>query len=263
MDRFTKAIEQARKSQRKDSPLSKGNFSKRIELSQDILSTNRVINPNSSNPVADSYRLLRTRTLQRMRQSDWNILGVTSTAAGAGKTLTSINLAIAIAMETNQPVILIDADLRSPSVCRTLGIGDEAGLVEYVRSGKEVSFQSFLIETSIKNLLVFPCSKRSEATSEVLTSEKMRKLFDELKSLKPSFVIVDLPPIFVGDDVVALSSYLDAALLVVEDGVTKTRDLVNAATLLDQTTLLGTVLNKSKSGQSDRYYGHYASKAET
>ncbi len=260
MDRFTKAIEQARRTQRKEAPLFKSDQFKVVELSAGVLRDSKVVDQKGSNVVADSYRLLRTRVLQRMRQSDWNILGISSTSPGAGKTLTAINLAMAIAMETNQPVILVDADLRNPSVCRVLGIPEQPGLVDYVKSGIDAGFQNFLLKTSIDNLFVFPCTKKAAATSEVLTSPKVRKFVEELRLLKPSFVVFDLPPIFVGDDVVAFSSHLDAILLVVEDGKTKAQELKAAVELLDQTTVLGTVLNKARSGSSEHYYGHYGGK---
>lgn len=268
MDRITKALELARE---KRGTLGGGHAAalqpavlagdtthglvREVEISPEFLREQKIISGFSDQPMADSYRLLRTRLLQRMRQNGWTTLGVTSTAPNAGKTLTSINLGVAIAMDSNHSVLLVDVDLRKPDVHKVFGITPEYGLVEYLTSN--VSLADVLISPGIERFVFLPCVEKTQGTSEMLATKKMVHLVEQLKAQSPSrIVIFDLPPILVGDDVVAFSSNLDAVLLVVEDGKTDSRHLARAAELLEGTHLIGTVLNKSRESVAE-HYGHY------
>ena len=111
------------------------------------------------------------------------------------------------------------------------------------------------INPGLDRLVVLPGSEPIANSSETLASPKMARLVNELKTRYPSrFVIFDLPPILSADDALAFSPHVDAALLVVEDGVTTKDDLARSVELLKQTELLGTVLNKTSERQTAYYY---------
>lgn len=206
--------------------------------------------------VSDRYRLLRTRVIQVLRMKGRNTFGVTSPGPRDGKTLTSINLAISLAREGGFKVVLVDADLRKPSVADDLGIAAEKGLIDYLSSPLELA--DVMIATDIENLFIVP-GRRAEAAvavPELLSSDKMRQLIDQLRGRDRYIIVVDLPPVRLGDDVVALAPYLDGILMVVREGVTAINELKDSAELLKDFTILGTVLNQS-SDRKLHFEGYY------
>lgn len=246
MDRFTKAIQNARRFNNKSESFLNEVVLEEATFSNDWLAENKIITYDLNNRITDSYRLLRTRILQRMNDNEWTLLGITSPESDSGKTVTAINLAIALSMDVNRSVILVDCHLRSPGVANALGLDEDfIGLIEYLSSNDE-DFRHFLVKPQINNLYILPCEKKDAVASEILTSPKMRSFLNELKTLGSCIVLFDLPPVLVGDDVIAFSANLDAIMLVVEDGKTNSNDLSQAAQLLERTPLLGSVLNKSQ-----------------
>jgi capsular exopolysaccharide synthesis family protein len=219
--------------------------------------------PGAEDPVIlDRYRLLRTRVLQHMRASGRRSLGITSAVAGAGKTLTTINLAMSIARDQANTVIVVDADLRKPSTAQDLGIPVEKGLIDFL--SVEMPLDDVLVCPGIENLLILPGRREDPAkvTPELLSHERMDRLVAALRARKDAIVIVDLPPILVGDDVVAFAPQLDSLLLVVDEGGTDVTSLKRAMELVQNVNILGVVLNKSddNSGGGEGYY-HYGAGA--
>lgn len=214
--------------------------------------------------VADKYRMLRTQLLQRMRVSGWRRLAVTSPGPKAGKTLTSINLAISIARDGDQRVVLIDADLRKPSISLELGLDTTVGLIDHLATGVPLEELAVAPE-DIANLTIVPGRRvdPSEVRPELLNSKRMAALLDRIsRSSEPTIVIVDLPPVFVGDDVILVAEHMDCVLLIVEEGSTDVEELKTAAELLEDFNLIGTVLNKSTERRREMTgYYHAASKA--
>ena len=209
--------------------------------------------------VSDQYRLLRTRVIQAMRQHGWRSVGVTSAGARVGKSLTSINLAISMARDGAYDVVLVDADLRRPSTAGMLGIDDGPGLIDYLTT--DVGLEAVLVRPDVDKLTILPGRSDSSgvAVPELLTSKKMIGLMSVLQQrTKSSLVVVDLPPILVGDDVIAVAPLFDCLLLVVAEGSTEIEELRKAAELVKNYNVLGTVLNKSseKAKRNAGYYYH-------
>jgi capsular exopolysaccharide synthesis family protein len=233
----------------------------------EFLKERRIITPGADAAVIDAYKLLRTRVLHRLRQNHWNVLGVTSAGASTGKTLTAINLAISIAMSHDQTVLLVDADLRKPAVHRYMGLEVSAGLPDYLSAGAEV--EDLFINPGIPRMVILPGVSPDDRgrgqSSELLASPRMSDLVDELKSRYETRIIVfDLPPVLVGDDVVAFAPALDAVMLVVEDAQTQSDEFSQTVDLLDNVDILGVVLNKSKAraeGYGD-YYNYERSRSD-
>lgn len=215
-----------------------------IDVSRSVLQEKRIVSGYEQGGFTDAYKILCTQVLQKMRDQGWNALAVTSPGEGEGKTLTAINLAISISMEINQTVLLVDANLRHPSVHEYFSIKGELGLSDYLTTGKPL--EELLIHPGIGHFVILPGGKPLLNSSEMLGSPKMATLVQELKQRYPSrIVLFDLPPLLSAADAMAFAPYVDAALLVVEEGKTRNEDIVRAADLLNSTHLIGTVLNKS------------------
>jgi len=216
-----------------------------VQASPELLKENRIIDPNShDDAISNAYKIIRTRLLQQIRQNDWNTLAITSPGPGEGKTTTAINLSIALSMSLDYTVLLVDMDFRRPSIHTCFGIQPAAGLSDYFIN--KTPLEDILLNPGIERLTLLPQRSSREISSEILSSYRMSKLVDELKTRYPQrLVIFDLPPVLEGDDVLAFSSCAEATLLVVEDGKTNSKDLARAADLLQHANLIGSVLNKS------------------
>ena len=224
-----------------------------IPVTQETLRAQRVVAQDAGEPMADAYKLLRTRVLQNMRQNHWNSLAITSPAQGQGKTLTSVNLAVSLAAEVNQTVLLVDLDLRRPQLHNLFGVSPQIGLHDYIENDAELS--TVLFNPGIERLVVLPNGKSYSRSSEMLSSPKMVDLIDELKSRYPNrFVIFDLPPLLAADDVLTFLPHIDAVLLVVEERKTLRGDVKRSLDLLANANLIGTVLNNSSDSNQGYYY---------
>ena len=215
-----------------------------VTIDEDTLQRHRILTGHHS-PFADAYKILRTQVLHRLQENGWNMLGVTSPRDGEGKTLTSINLAIALASEPTQTVVLVDADLRAPRIHEEFGLEPGDGLVECLLDGRSVD--DVLFHPGLGRLIVLQGGRVTKQSAEVLTSPRMTALVKELKHRYASRVVIfDLPPVLDRPDVLAFSPRLDALLLVVEDSKTSGPDLQQAIQVLKGgAPILGTVLNKA------------------
>ncbi len=226
-----------------------------IRLDPDVLEENRIIMGLNNGQSADLFRVLRTNILKQLRENNWNSFFVTSATPDAGKSVTAINLAIAIALEGNQTVLLVDADLRRPSISHHLGLENEFGFIDYLAGN--VALEDILIHPSIKNLVIIPGKDSKINKSESIASPRMINFIKEIKSRYASRIIIfDIPPIFVADDALLYMSYCDAALFVVEDERNTTDELQHAMHVLEETNLLGLVLNKSRQPLPSYKYGY-------
>lgn len=215
-----------------------------VVIPDEVLQRHRIQTGRESNQVSDAYKILRTQVIHRLRENNWNVLGVTSPKDGEGKTLTSINLAIALAAEPTQTVLLVDADLRAPHLHEELGLESNGGLTEFLLDGR--SIEDMLIFPDLGRLILLLGGRGTDHSSDVLTSPRMSALGKELKHRYASrIVIFDLPPVLDQADVLAFTPQLDALLLVVEDGKTTESEFQQAMqTLKGSVPILGTVLNK-------------------
>ena len=216
-----------------------------INIPEEVLASKHIIASQYSNPQSGVFRMLRTQVLQKMRENNWQTIAVTSPTAGEGKSLVASNLALAMAMESNQTVLLVDLDLRNPRVSDYYSLGAEVGLRDYLEG--DIELADMLINPGIQGLVILPGKGRAENSAELLSSAKMMNLASNLKEKYDSrMIIFDMPPILQTDDVLLASKYIDCTLLVVEDGKNKEAELVKATQLLDSRKLIGSVLNKSE-----------------
>lgn len=230
------------------------NQTRTIRVNDELLRERRVILVDDNDAITDAYKVLRTHVLQRLRTNQWTTLAVTSPTKGNGKTLTSINLAISLAREVNQSVLLVDMDLRHPSIHSYFLADEHPGISEFLTDDTELS--EILFNPGVERLVILPGNKTFVNSSEMLSSPKMIRLVDEIKSRYPDrIVLFDMPPLLSCDDMIAFSPYVDAIMLVVEEGVTLREELQRAYQLMDEKPIIGTVLNKSEDRGSA--YGYY------
>jgi protein-tyrosine kinase len=216
-----------------------------VNIEKNFLQERRIISGLEKSEFTNAYKILRTQVFQRLRENGWNSLAVTSPGLNEGKTLTAINLAISLAMEVNYTVLLVDADLRHPRVHSYFGIDAEYGLSDYLTADKPLS-ELLIHPEEIPGFVILPGGKPLANSAEMLNSPKMVRLVEELKTRYPSRIILfDLPPLLGAADTLAFSPHVDAALLVIADGKTKAEDVKRAMSLLQGTSVIGAVLNKS------------------
>lgn len=219
---------------------------RREPVSEGFLREQRIVTAVSRGGYVESFRILRTQVLQRLQENHWNVLAVTSPGDNEGKTLTAINLAIILAKEASHTVLLVDADLRHPNVHTYFGVKSPRGLSEYLTGDLQLP-ELLFNPGGIDGLVVLPGGGALANSSEVLSSSKMVRLVEEMKTRYASrIVIFDLPPLLAAADVLAFAPYMDAVLVVAEAGKTQTDDLNYAQELLARTNIIGTVLNKSR-----------------
>jgi capsular exopolysaccharide synthesis family protein len=215
-----------------------------VSINNRVLVENRVVAAFDSDERAEPYRHLRTQVLKAMRDNKWRTLAITSAHRDAGKTLTAVNLAIAIAKEVNQTVLLVDVDLKDPSISDVLGLEAKQGVVEHLKG--EVSLQDILVNPGLDRLTVLPSLPVGGVTSELLSSPRMKSLLNDIISrYSDRLIIFDLPPLLRDDDALVFTPYVDTTLLVVESGATTPDELERCVQLLRGTHILGTILNKA------------------
>lgn len=225
----------------------------RVAVDWAALKEERVIATTDPHPAGHAYRMLRTQVLQRARSHGLTTLGVASAVNGEGKTLTAINLALSLAAEPNQTVVLLDLDLRRPSVARTLGLTVERGLESWFGGEEPTRNVCYGIE-GVERLYVMPTLTPVTGSSEVLAGVATRKLFNELKGRDPGRVLlVDLPPVLLSDDALTIAPLLDGVVLVVNERRTRREDVVRVVELLGNTRIVGTVLNRSRQSEKRAY----------
>ena len=223
-----------------------------VELDPRILYANRVVGGMSGEPLADIYRILRTQVLKRLAAAGKTTFAVCSANSEDGKTLTAVNLALSMAMDVNQTVLLVELDLRKPSLAQMLGIEPDAGIDDYLQGRVELS--ECLINPGIERLVILPARGTVAKSSELLASPKMQQLAQELKTRYPDrLVMYDLPPLLATDDCLAFLPNVDATLFVAREGMTTESQIERSLELLKSSTILGTVLNFSTQTEFDAY----------
>ena len=203
-----------------------------------------------------AYGMLRTRILHRARPNNWHIIGVTSAAPQDGKSLTTVNLALSLAREKNSSVILLDLDMRNPSVCRTLGITPPVELRSFFEQRVD-SPKDLFMSIGLDNFLVAGNLTTVENSAELLASTRLEDLFSYIKQMTTNpLILCDLPPALSPDDTLVVAPRIDALVVVASEGITPRSDLQKAADLLKDFPIAGMVLNRSTDFSQKYGYGY-------
>lgn len=245
---------EVRSREKLESNLTKYEYTKTrvIPITGDILKRNRIISMDKTDLRAVRFQMLRSKVLQQMRKKEWNTLGITAPTSGAGKSLISVNLACSIAMEGNQSVLLVDMDLRKPSVNKYFELAPEYGMHDIIEGNASIA--KTLINPGIDRLTILPGVKGVLNSSEQISTPFVKELITSLKErYSDRIVIFDLPPALAGDDVMVFIPYIDCSLLVIESGGNKRHEIEDSLNLLKEKPVLGTVLNRADTAK-DTFY---------
>ena len=230
----------------------------------EMLEKKGMLVPDSAHSqMAEEYRLIKRPLLENAffegdnGIDNANLLLVTSSLPGEGKTFTAINLALSIATERDKTVLLIDADVAKPSVSKVLGIQSDIGLIDLLVD-PSIGFSDAMLKTDIPNLSIIPAGKKHRHSTEVLASNDMKQFTRELSErYSDRIIIFDSPPILAATQGAVLAKLVGQVVMVVESETTPQYVVKDAlAKVLESCDVVGCVLNKMKKGIGLQYYGY-------
>lgn len=202
----------------------------------------RLVADSFEHPASDIYGLLRTQVLQRMKKHGMSTLAVTGPELDSGVTTTAANLAIAIALDVNQTVLLVDLNLRAPAIHEKFGFQPRLGIDDYLRG--EAQLKDCLVCPGLPRLVILPAREAKGETAEIISSPRMTALARELQSRYADRIIIyDTPPLLTASDTLGFLPNVDAVLLVARSGRTTKAELDKSAHLLGNKAIVGTLLN--------------------
>lgn len=204
-----------------------------------------VNNPNTL--AAEEYRKLKSVIVKMTKEESFlNMLMVTSSVGGEGKSLTALNLALSLAQEFDHTVLLVDADIRKPSLHSFLGIENSLGLTDCILDGADVS--DALIRTGIGKLSFLPAGRTVPNPTEVFTSQRMREFFLEMKNrYLDRYIIIDTPPVLPFAETRSLSAIVDGVVLVAKEGLVTLNNIEETMAYIKGAPMLGIVYNEAVS----------------
>lgn len=227
--------------------------SKSLEPDQSGVVNNRCIGLSADAPEMDFYKVLRTQIIQLTKPKGWNTVMITSTRPGEGKTLTAVNLSLAMAKSFHQTVLLVDCDLRQQKIYQYFGLPSDKGIVDYMLNGCQM--QELIIWPKVEKLTLVSGGRTVSESAELLGSPRMKELVAEMKSrYHDRYVIFDTPPLLSGDDALTFMPLVDAIVMVVQEGKTPLKEVQKAVDLIPKEKFLGFVLNKA---HLPKEYGYY------
>lgn len=213
--------------------------------------------------VAEEFRLIKRPILANAfgQNADLirhgNLIMVTSARAGEGKTFTAINLAMSIAMEMDRTVLLVDADVGRPRVHKVLGTPMGPGLIDLLLDDA-LDVGDVILRTNVPKLSIIPMGRHHHHSTELLASQDMLRLVDELAGRYADRVVIfDAPPLLLTSEAVVLSGLMGQMVFVVLADRTPRAVVRDALSLLDANKPIGLVLNKTRRVPGDSYgYGY-------
>jgi protein-tyrosine kinase len=202
---------------------------------------------------AERFRMLKTCILYPPCGEAPRSIMVTSTSPAEGKSFVAANLAVSVAQNLDRPVLLIDGDLRKPSLHRLFGFAHLPGLTEYLSGSAE--WESFLKKTDVDSLYLFPAGSPPMNPSELLASSRMVSLMNDLAKRRELFTVLDSPPAALTADPSILAKLVDGILLVVRYGKTHVSDAQAVVEKLGKEKIIGNVINCYEHSLRE-YYGY-------
>jgi len=237
-----------------------------IKIDLDLFRERGMLSPEASHgQLAEEYRIIKQPLLLnafgegKNEIENANLILVTSSLPGEGKTFTSVNLAMSIATELDKRVLLVDADVVKPAASRLFGVAERAGLIDLLE--KDVAFKDVLLRTDMSKLTFLPAGRRHQHATELLSSDAMRKLAKEMSRRYPDrLIIFDSPPLLATTQASVLAKHVGQVVLVVEAESTPQYIVQESAASLSECEVVGCILNKTKQGFGLGYYAYYGYK---
>ncbi len=223
------------------------------------LDRNRIITASRDDPAHAAFDVLRTRLLQALHENGWRRVAITSPGKECGKTFTAANLAISLSRQENCRTLLLDLDMRRPSLHKILGVSDPGSLGDMLRGMTAPGDHLLRMGRNPVNAgrnIAFGLNNRPEAyASELLQDPRAETCLHRIEDeYDPDVVLIDLPPALSYDDVIAARPLFDGVLLVIGGGLTTEKEIAEVERRLgDGTPILGMILNKAEGTELDRY----------
>lgn len=213
--------------------------------------------------IAEQYRILKRPLLDNATGQgaymgdDANLIMVTSALPGDGKTFNCINLALSMAIEKDNSVLLVDADVAKRHTSELLGVADQPGLTDLLKD-HSADINKFVLRTDIPGLRVLPAGSLDEQSTELLASNRMHEVIRLIsKTYSDRVAIFDSPPILVTSEARVLASFMGQIAMVVCAGVTPQNAVLEALDKLDDSKAINLILNQSAFGSVIDGYGQY------
>jgi Mrp family chromosome partitioning ATPase len=220
--------------------------SQRVPVDERVLKRNRLLLAGADDVTANAYKKLRIQMLHLLRKHGYSSVAIVSPSNEDGRTLTATNLAIAVADDPGHTALLVDMDLRQPSVHRYFGLEPALGVGDCLRRNAEVG-DVLLRPESFPKLSLLPGTGAQPRSPELLAGDSARSLAAELRTRYANrIVIYDLPPLLATADALAFLPCVEAVLLVACESRTRRNDIAESLNLLRGVPLVGTVLNGSR-----------------
>lgn len=210
-----------------------------------------ILSGNVHAVITEQYRLLRSKLSSLNGSHTNNVLAITSTRKGEGKSLTSVNLAIVMAEDTKKKILLIDGDMRKPSIHTFFNCKAEYGLIDLLMHKADI--ESAMIPSGIKNLALLLAGEPSKSPSDLLAASVFREIIEKIRK-RFDYIIIDSPPIIPFADMNIISDVVDGILLVLRAEKTPKEMILEALKTLNKENVIGVVFNDSKKKMAKMYY---------
>lgn len=226
-----------------------------LNLNADHLQGNRIVAMGGGKEATD-IDMMRTRVLQQMRDNGWRRLAITSPTAACGKSTIALNLALSLQRQSDLRTVLMELDLRRPSLTKMAGINADMQFAE-VLDGK-APFQDNAMRYA-DNLIISANRRPHRNAAELLSAKTMPQVLTEIEeTYAPDVMLFDTPPMLVTDDMMAFARHMDCVLLVAGAEATTTKEVdLCERDLASQTNVMGVVLNKCRYMGPEYGYGYY------
>jgi protein-tyrosine kinase len=241
-------------------------FSRRVEIDLDALSAVGIVSPTAPrSQVADQFRVIKRPLISNAMGKgasvivNGNLIMVTSALPGEGKSFTAINLAMSIATELDNTVLLVDADVGRPSVMKKLGIPDGPGLLDLVLDESN-DMSRMLLKTNIDKLTILPSGTPHTRATELLASDAMIRLLDEMaKRYTDRIVVFDSPPLLLTTEARVLATHMGQVVVVVQAEKTLQSEVRHALATIEACPVKLMLLNQARAASKGVYeYGGYS-----
>lgn len=238
--------------------------SKSIELNLETIAASGLLVPHAArNQLADEFRVIKRPLIANAMGRggsaipNGNLIMVTSALPGEGKSFTAINLAISIAMELDNTVMLVDADVARPSVLNMLGLPQSAGLLDVLKENS-LDISGALLRTNIEKLSILPSGTPHPRATELLASDTMIRLLEDMSSrYSDRIIIFDSPPLLLTTEARVLATHMGQVVIVVNAENTAQAAVKQAITTIEACPVKMMVLNQVRSDKADGYgYGY-------
>jgi len=238
-------------------------LSRRVSIDIERLRAAHLVTPDAPNTkTASEFRVIKRPLIANAQGKGTpavrrgNLIMVTSSLAKEGKTFVAMNLALSIAMEVDTTVLLVDGDVIAPSVMRTFGLKGSKGLIDLLTM-RTLDVSDVLLKTNINRLSILPAGSPHDRASELLASDGMARLIEELASrYSDRIILFDSPPLLATTESRALASHMGQIVVVVEADRTVRGNVEDALSMLESCPVVMTVLNKAAESELGSYYGY-------